>query len=583
MNSEIVLKNDSRQAILFEQIKTVNKSAYFILVTYAITAIAFAFIMWDVVSHTLLIVWGGVLSVILCLRAMIHYIYSDKLTAENARKYGYYIIAVLGITGLTWGIGVMLMFPDLEQGYQFFIMFIIAGIGGSAFSSNTIFLQGLYAFFPALLLPLGIRMFFMEDSLYLAMGSVTIVFMVSLYFFSRNLNRSLVETLALRFENSELVAQLRIQKDEAENANIAKSKFLAAASHDLRQPLHALMLNATVLGERKVSSNDTPVIDNIINSVSSLESLFDALLDISKLDAGVVTPDISHFKLQEILDRLNVDCQSFAYEKGLLLEIPASDLCVYSDPVLLERILRNIITNGIRYTENGCVGLVIEQQGKLVNFKIIDTGIGVNEKDIEHIFDEFFQLDNPERDRSKGLGLGLSIVKRLCELLDSSIQVESSVDKGSVFSFSVPAGNIELASETRSSAFEYIPKTLNYFIVIIDDEKSIRVALQILLESWHCTVLAFASEEEALNKLNEYEYAPDVLLVDYRLRKNKTGIDAIAAINNLFAIDIPALIITGDTASDRLKEVQGSGYQLLHKPLHPSKLRVFLQNLSADK
>ena len=582
MSHQVAVKKDYSQDILFEQIKTINKSAYFILITYAITAGAFAYVMWGVTSQTLLMGWGGVLLFILLMRAYIHYNYSPKLTVKNAPRYSYYIIGVLGITGLTWGVGVMLMFPEIELGYQFFIMFIVAGIGGSAFSSNTIFLQGLYAFFPALLLPLAVRMFFMDETLYLAMGSVTIVFMTSLYYFSRNLNSSLIESLRLRYENTDLVAQLQVQKDEAEQANNAKSKFLAAASHDLRQPLHALMLNVTILEERNEGDENYPVIDNIFNSVRSLEGLFNALLDISKLDAGVITPKLMHFKLQTVLDKIKVDCQSFSDDKNLLLDIPVTDICLYSDPVLLERILRNLMSNGIRYTDSGSIRLVIETGEEAVTIKVIDTGIGIQEESINQIFGEFVQLDNPERDRGKGLGLGLSIVKRLCDLLDCSVQVESSPEKGSVFYFSLPLGDEGLVSEQSEDNTNFTPKPLNHFIVVIDDEKSIRDGLQNLLESWHCTVLAFGSEEEAIAKLKEYEYPPDVLLVDYRLRENKTGIEAITTINKLFNENIPALIITGDTASDRLKEAEKGGYQLLHKPLHPSKLRVFLQKISVD-
>ncbi|MDH5391707.1 MAG: hybrid sensor histidine kinase/response regulator [Gammaproteobacteria bacterium] len=574
-----LVKNDYSQAILFEQIKTLNTSVYFILITYAMTATAFAYVMWDVVAPTLLYCWGGALSLVLLIRAYIHFKFNPALTAENARQYSYYIITALGITGLIWGIGAMMMFPSLEMGYQFFVLFILAGIGASAFSSNTIYLQGLYIFFPALLFPLAIRMLFMEDTLYLMMSSMVLVFTLSLYYFSKNLNKSLIETLRLRFENSDLVVQLRIQKEEAEQANKAKSKFLAAASHDLRQPLHALMLNVTILEERIGKGENYPVISNIYNSVKSLESLFNALLDISKLDAGVVTPKPVHFKLQSIFNNIKVDCRSYAEDKGLLFELPPTDVCLFTDPVLLERIIRNLTSNGIRYTQNGYVSLTVEEHPGLATLKVIDTGIGISDEYISDIFEEFVQLDNPERDRGKGLGLGLSIVKRLCDLLGCRVQVESAPDKGSMFYFTVPLGKPELAPEQIDSEVNYTPKPLGHFVVIIDDEKSIRDGLHNLLESWQCKVLAFASEEEAIDKLKEYEYAPDVLLVDYRLRQNKTGIEAIVAINALFNASIPALVITGDTASDRLKEAEESGYQLLHKPLHPSNLRVFLQKI----
>jgi len=583
LNHQLVLQKDYSQDILFKQIQTLNKSAYFILITYAVTAAAFVFVMWGEVSYKILIIWSSLFATILLLRAFIHYKFNPKLTPENSRLYGYYIVCTLGITGLTWGLGVMLMFPGLDQAYQFFIIFIIAGIGSSAFSSNIIFLQGLYAFFPALIFPLAIRMLLMDERLYVIMGAVIMVFMVSLYYFSKNLNGALVETLALRFENSDLVEQLKIQKSEAESANLAKSKFLAAASHDLRQPLHALMLNVTLLDERNNSDENRPVIQNIFNSVSSLEGLFNSLLDVSRLDAGVVVPDPVHFKLATILKKLNTDYKLVADEKGLVLTIPETDLVALTDPVLLERILRNLVLNGIRYTNKGTVKLAVKENNGKIDFIVSDSGIGIEKEDIDSIFEEFVQLNNPERDRSKGLGLGLSIVKRLSDLLGCGIYVQSCVGQSTAFCFSVPSGDADLVSQQAADQCEFTPIPVDHFVVIIDDEKSIREGLQRLLESWCCTVLAFGSEEEALEVLKEYEYPPDVLLVDYRLRKNRTGIEAITAINDLFDQLIPALIITGDTSSERLKEAESSGYRLLHKPLHPSKLRIFLQNLTRIK
>ena len=582
MSNQVRLSTEQDQKILFEQVQVVLKAAYFILITYAITAGAFAFIMWDVVPHTLLIAWGSVFLFVLIIRAIIHFIYHGKLRPENARYFGIYIIISLGITGLVWGVGVMLMFPGLELGYQFFIMFIVAGIGGSAFSSNTIFLPGLYAFFPALLLPLAIRMFFMEEALYLAMGTVTIVFMSSLYFFSKNLNRSLVETLRLRFENAELVTQLRIQKDEAEQANNAKSKFLAAASHDLRQPLHALTLFTSVLDETIQTPKVRGVVEQINASVKSLESLFNALLDISRLDAGVMKEEKTSFDLQPLFVRLANDFDLLAKEKGLSIAWPKSACCVYSDPLLLEQIIRNYISNAIRYSDKGEIKVLCDENNGEVNIQVVDNGIGIPHEEQKEIFTEFHQLGNPERDRNKGLGLGLAIVRRTAKLLGHSISLTSESGKGSAFGIVVASGELNVSTiNTAVTENDIVTHALT--IVVIDDEASIREGMQTLLQVWGYEVIAASSQDEAMLLLKKLNKIPDGIIADYRLQNHKTGVEAVHALYDEYNRKIPALIVTGDIATEHLRNVNDSGFQVLHKPVAPAKLRAFLRKIQLAK
>lgn len=583
--SQVLSNKEKNQKILYEQIKVVLNAAYFILITYAITAGTFAAIMWNVVPHDILFIWGAVFLSVLIIRAIIHYHYHDKLKPENARYFGVYIIISLGITGLVWGVGVMLMFPAVELNYQFFIMFIIAGIGASAFSSNTIFLPGLYAFFPALLLPLTIRMFFMEGDLYLALGSATLVFMFSLYYFSKNLYRSLVETLNLRFENAELISQLRIQKDEAEQANNAKSKFLAAASHDLRQPLHALSLFTSVLDETIKTPEVRNVIKQINASVDALQGLFNALLDISRLDAGVMKEEKINFELQSLFDRLANDFNPLANEKGLSLHWPDSSYIVYSDPLLLEQILRNYISNAIRYSDEGDINILCKEMNGEINIQVVDRGRGIPLEEQKNIFNEFHQLGNPERDRSKGLGLGLAIVRRTAKLLKHPINITSETGQGSTFSILVETREFDDKTHKPfvSTDTKVIIDSANITIVVIDDEQSIREGMKQLLESWGNEVITASNQDELLIKLRQENKAPDGIIADYRLRENKTGIETIRTLYEEYKKEIPALIVTGDIAAENLREVNDSGFQVLHKPVAPAKLRAFIRNIQLHR
>ena len=583
MISQTLSIEERDQKILFDQISVILKAAYFILITYAITAGAYVFIMWDVVSHTTLIIWGCIFLAVLLIRAVIHYLYQHKLTPENARYYSYYIIISLGITGLVWGIGVMLMFPGLELGYQFFIMFIVAGIGGSAFSSNTIFLPGLYAFFPALFLPLAIRMFFMDETLYSAMGTVTVVFMSSLYFFSKNLNRSLIETLQLRFENTELISQLRIQKEFAEQANVAKSKFLAAASHDLRQPLHALSLFVDALKGSETELERKNIFPRVDLSLDALRKLFDALLDISRLDANIVKPKIRHFDLAELLQSLSEEFSSAAKAKNLKLKVHCKKLIVKSDRILIERILRNIISNAIRYTESGGVLLSARIREDKILLQVWDTGIGIPQESKNDIFIEFQQLHNTHRDRMQGLGLGLAIVKRLCLLLEHSLTLHSQQGKGSVFNICIPMGDTNLTIDVDEEKIKYKWDLSGRCIVVIDDEQDILHAMETLLSRWGCQVIIADSLQDAVDSLKKNNIVPDLILSDLRLRNNVTGIQVINSFRKQYGSNLNGILITGETSPEQIKLAKESGYEVFQKPVKPMILRSVINHYLSEE
>ena len=582
MTSQTLSNKDRDQKILFEQITVILKATYFILITYAITGGAFAYVMRDVVPHTTLIIWGCIFLVVLLIRATIHFFYHHKLKPENARYYSYYIIISLGITGLVWGIGVMLMFPGLELGYQFFIMFIVAGIGGSAFSSNTIFLPGLYAFFPALLLPLAIRMFFMDETLYLAMGSVTLVFMSSLYFFSKNLNRSLIETLRLRFENAELVTQLRIQKNAAEKANNAKSKFLAAASHDLRQPLHALSLFVDALKGSEFDHERASIFPRIDLSLDALRKLFDALLDISRLDAKVVKPEVSCFDLAELLNAMSEEFTPAANEKKLKLKVHSRKLVVRTDRLLLERILRNLISNAIRYTESGGILLSARTRDDKILLQVWDTGVGIPPESKDEVFVEFQQLHNAHRDRIQGLGLGLAIVKRLCLLLEHSLALHSQQGKGSVFNICIPLGDASLMVAIEEDKKKHKWDLSGRCIVVVDDERDILHAMDTLLSRWGCKVVIAESLDDAADSLNKNKLTPDLILSDLRLRNNVTGVEVINSLRKQFGTSIDGILITGETSPEQIKMARESGYEVLQKPVKPIRLRTVINHYLSE-
>ena len=370
-------------------------------------------------------------------------------------------------------------------------------------------------------------------------------------------------------------------RDDAEAASRAKSRFLAAASHDLRQPMHALSLFAATLVERLRYPEVRQIADQMQASIISLTTLFDSILDISRLDAGTIQVRTVSFRLQDIFDNVRRDFSGRASSKAIRLQVVPTSIVVRSDPLLLERVVRNLAANAVNYTERGGVVIGARRHGKLVRIEVWDSGAGIPATEQKRIFEEFYQIANPERDRSKGLGLGLAIVKRLAELLHHQIDVRSEYGRGSLFSITVPRGVLRKADpvEAANLRTDSMSGSAERLVVLIEDERIIREATQTLLSDWGCQVVACASADEARMRLNEMGKMPDLIIADYRLAGGNTGIEAIRAIRGESGAGIPAVLITGDAAPEHLKQAQEHNFPVLHKPVAPAKLRALIASI----
>ena len=401
-------------------------------------------------------------------------------------------------------------------------------------------------------------------------------------FFARDSERVLSESFRIRYDNERLIAELErerqsaaLARDAAEAASRAKSRFLAAASHDLRQPLHALSLFSGALMLRAPDGVVGEIGRNINTAALSLSALVDSLLDISKLDAGTITPHIERIALRRVLERIEADYGSVADGKQLDFRMRAIDADIDTDPVLLERILRNLVDNAVKYTARGSVLVAAEEDGKAIRLLVRDTGRGIAAEEREHIFEEFYQIGNPERDRSQGLGLGLAIVRRLARLLGTQVEVSSEPGRGSTFSFRLPrAGRSAIDAPATAVRRGHPEQALaGIDVLVVDDEPAVRVGMRTLLEAWGCRVTVAGGRSEAEQLLDEHELRFDVLIADFRLRQHENGIDTVQRLRERIGREVPALLITGDTAPERLREAQESGLPLLHKPVAPDKLR----------
>ena len=420
---------------------------------------------------------------------------------------------------------------------------------------------------------------------YLALFFLTLVGWIMIDRFVKTLREYEALNVELEQRVEEKSRALAIEVDlqaearrDAEAANVAKSRFLAAASHDLRQPLHALGLFASALNQRTQDAESRELTGRINQSIAALESLFSEVLDVSRLDAGAVTVNLQPVALQPMFERIANDLSSAAEEKNLALRFVPTARLVRSDPIHLERILRNLVANAIRYTASGGILVGVRPRSGALVLEVRDAGIGIAEEHQARVFDEFYQVGNVERDRRQGLGLGLSIVKRLCDLMGHGLALSSAPGRGTAFRITlapaeaVPANEDVFAGPPAAAALQ------GARIVVIDDEPDVRDSMAALLGSWGSKVFAFANAEDALAAPPEGT-RPALLVVDYRLRAGTTGLEAARLLREAWGADIPVLLVSGESSADELARIKASGFPLLHKPVPPAKLKSLLLHL----
>ncbi|MET1082294.1 MAG: ATP-binding protein [Burkholderiales bacterium] len=537
---------------------------------------------WNHVPKVALIAWGAALCVHQVIRVYHYrqYMRASPAEREDPRWGRLYTIAA-ATAGCIWGSAGVIMFVPGSVAHQSVLSLILFGIAAVSMTSLSAYAPAFYLLIPLTLIPLLVRQLMDVGigQIYLVAPGV-IVLAVALSF-GRNVNRVIAEAIRKRFENLELIEQLSRQKavaekaqHEAETANRSKTQFFAAASHDLRQPLHAMGLFAGALHERIKDPEVLNVVNSINASVAALEGLFNELLDISKIDSGIITPHLSDFPIGSVLGTLLNEFRAEAREKGLELTVVGSRRFVHSDPVLLERILRNLISNAIRYTREGGVLLGCRWRRDRVRIEVRDTGPGIPEDQQGRIFDEFYQLENPGRTSKKGLGLGLSIVRRMSNLLGYRIELRSRMGRGTVFGFDVPVAEKPVVpSAPVPSEKEPAQDLQGRLIVVIDDEEAIVEGMRILLGGWGAEVIGSLTGDDVIAAVEQCNRIPDLIIADYRLAGGIIGTDVINRLRQELDPEIPAILVTGSTAPDRISEADARRYQLLLKPVQPARLR----------
>jgi signal transduction histidine kinase len=548
--------------------------------------------LWDIVAKELLLGWLLVLTAVCALRfAQIRVFFRRAPPKTQVAPWAVASAAGSALIGVVWALA-SFMFLDPEQPVSVItITVILMGICAGSIVNLASYLPSFWAVVgPSMGALIAVLLWhgnIVSNTVALLAAVATLAYFVG----ARNVHRLLSESLQLTFENVALRREaeqksisLEAARRGAEQANAAKTRFLAAASHDLRQPIHALGLLFATLADSVRDEHTAPLLEQLDSAMDAIDSMLNSLLDISKLDAGVVRPDVGPVDLAVLLQRLNNEHQPIATLTGNRLRVRPSSATAISDAAMLHRILANLVSNALRYTRHGRVLVGVRMHGESIRIDVYDTGPGIPPESLDDIFIEFHQLGNPERDRRRGLGLGLAIVKRLAELLSHRVEVKSVVGRGSRFSVVLPRSAVpRRTTQRRASAASGDADLRGRRVLVLDDEVSVLDAMRQLLERWGCEVITTASPEEAEAHVASASTPPDLLIVDYRLRRHASGIETIGRLREVAGAPIPALVVTGDTAPDRLREAEKSGYPLLHKPVMPERLRGAMRQLIQER
>jgi two-component system, sensor histidine kinase len=579
------------QRVLAEQIKIVILQSPAALAAPAAIAAVSPLVLWNKVAHVPLLVTIALIYVTLFWGLTFYWRYKrSNPSAADAKRWAGDAVVRTAAHGCAWGAYSLTIFVPDSIAYQGFAVAFMYGLTAGAVASDGSHYRNFVAFAVPALLPIVLRCFFEGTLASVGVGLAGLIGLSHSLYAARTSYHMTATSIRTRFENMDLVRELERQKEtaeqaraEAEAANQSKSRFLAAASHDLRQPVHALGLFVAAAQQPTTDVERRLIIDRIDGSVRSLAALFDSLLDISRLDAGILQPQIKSMALAPILRKLAAEYLSEADEKRLQFRVRCPEVAIRTDPLLFERMIRNLLANALRYTKIGGILLACRMRGAVARVEVWDTGIGIAPEKQAQVFEEFYQIGNPERDRRNGVGLGLAIVKRIAALLRHPLHLTSRVGRGSRFSIDMPivAAATEASEELAPLTHQDETVLFGQVVVTIDDEPDILAAMEALLKQWGCHVIAADSGAEASQKLHAEDVVPNFILSDYRLRNDETGISAIQALRATYGEGIPALLITGDTTADRLRDAMSSGLEVLHKPLNPEKLKQVLIKLVA--
>lgn len=515
----------------------------------------------------------------------------DYLTSYTAYRV---LFTCMLLIGCLWAIAVAkVLTTDIELYIQIVVLIglnftIISG----AMSSFGIFQLIFNAFAMPSLLTWALLLLYLQDAQLIILSLVVMIFVFTHSYFARHNWLTSIKTIQVFLENTHLVSQLETKSKQLERISSAKTKFLAFASHDLRQPAHALNLFIETLSRTNLDKNQRNIVEYAKTASQSSSDMLNSILDYSHLESGEMIPNIAATKLDPLIQSLVDEFSAEAELKGIELRYRKTNICVISDPAMLSLILRNFLSNAIRYTVKGGVLIGVRYIDEVVNettsfrpncrVSVWDTGIGIKQQDIEGVFDSFHQLETHTQTK-QGLGLGLSIAKGLSNLLSSSINVRSEFGRGSQFYIDLPVCDSEECTEnlTESTIIEKTDKTV---VLVVDDEETVLVSMKFLLQSWGYKVITALNKDEAVRKYKLH--IPKILITDYQLGGSETGEEVVKSLQTISTLtdkqsQLQVLLLTGDTSPKIIQIAKSMGISLLHKPIAPNVLRNKLKEMIA--
>ncbi len=499
-------------------------------------------------------------------------------------RWGRYWSIGSASAGALWGFASVAMFPE-PASRQALMIVCLFGVVMGGLNLTAVYKPSFYGFALPALLPLILRVAHEGDAVHWHIAGVMLVVLAFILAFGHRLNDVLTHALATRYENADLVAELKEQtraahgaRTAAEAANRAKSQLLAAASHDLRQPLHALALFAAALAERTRGTGLAGLVANVERSTMSLDAQFDQLLDLSRLEANAFTPERARVALAPLFARLRDEFMPQAQARSLDLRFAPTSAAVDSDPALLARILRNLIGNALRYTQKGGVLVGVRRQRGRVAIDVCDTGPGISAQNRERIFDEFFQIatlaHSPQGGR--GSGLGLAIVKRFATLLGHDVGVASRVGRGARFRVTCARAVCVTSPARTARVVRAAPRASldGALVAVVDDDETAIEGMRALFGAWGARVAGGTEVGAVLQALGALESYPDLIIADLRLADGASGVHAIARLRDELGAPIPALIVSGDVGVQATHDARAAGLALLRKPVDAIALRA---------
>lgn len=539
------------------------------------------FALWGHVPTVWFVAWW----LLFFVESFIRYYASSRfskasLTDRTHPRWRSFVLYINIYAGIVYGLSILLLFVPLPLENFVLLVTVVAGLCCLVLTLSHYYLPVVYLSGVPLLLPLVCGLW-ISGQLFSILAGVLIVFigaLVSKFVYRTTHEQS--ELIKAAAQNSLLMDQLQLEKIEVENARnaeknaaIEKSRFIAAASHDLRQPLHALSLFHGLLDQECVEPETQNLSNKMEHCIVSLIHQFDSLLDVSRLDAGVVSADLKSVRVDEMIDGLVANYGQSASAKGLKFNAAYEpNLIMHTDYLLVQRIISNLISNAVNYTREGEVTLTLNQIEEHIVLTISDTGVGIESEELNNIFDEYYRINKNDH-VGRGFGLGLAIVAKMCVLLDIEISVESELGVGTSFVLKIPLGESDLY---LAPEIEVSPENFDGFrVLIIDDDQNILDGMSATLKRWGCSTKTAQSAQAAAEAV-EKGFSPQLLMCDFRLSNSESGVQTSNLVKQMTYPALPVIIITGDSSTERLNEIIASGFSIMNKPLTPAKLKETL-------